>query len=112
MPRRISSNESSPFDIVAPAGAGFTNELGKYGGLMSDPLAEAFANHLAEIRAIDAAWRRLCRDRRPRISLSEFIDDVMAKCPWATRAEVRCELERRIKDYRPRRGPITSGGVQ
>ena len=79
---------------------------------MSDPLAEGFANHLDELRAIDAAWQRLCTDRRPRISLSEFIDDVMAKCPWASRADVRSELERRIKAYQPRRGPVTSEGVQ
>lgn len=61
-----------------------------------------FAEHFALERAIDAAWRRMRSDTCTAITIGEFVDQVLARCPSADAAYVRSVLKRRLEGYRPR----------
>lgn len=72
-------------------------------------LDQVFADHFAQQRAIDSAWRWILRTKRdaPVIAVSEVADRVMARCPTADRGYVASEISRRLANQRRRPTPAS-----
>jgi hypothetical protein len=68
---------------------------------MSD-LEKAFGDHFAMQEAIEAAWRRAKRSKKPLLPLNEIIGWVLERCPTADRTYLRKEFGRRFSRWRPR----------